>query len=133
MAKGMVRILGGLLAAALWLPVIEYLSGGGYGAFWAVSTGLFTVPLTLLVATPFVFFSRHNLSLARCAISGLTVGAVGAVLFAACTNIQAGLNWAPLLIGCGVVSGLVFWLAGVWRNPAITFASSRRANARGLS
>ena len=109
----MERVIVGLFAAALWLPILTLFSWPG----GAVLVGALTIPLTLLVAAPLVYLFRRRLSLWLCLAAGATVGAIGAATFTWLTNPLAGANSAPALIGVGAISGGVFWLAGVFRNP----------------
>ena len=114
----MFRISLGFLAAASWLPLLLYFTSDEFGDFWSVMVAYFTVPLTVFIAVPlFIVFSRRsNVGAAACLIFGFAVGLVGVLLFWLMTNQQAMLRWAVALVLSGVLSGFVFWIAGVWKN-----------------
>jgi hypothetical protein len=120
------RLVCGLFVAALWLPVLLLATSGPYGKFWFLMTAFYTVPLTLIVAAPLVYFFRHRLSLLSCLACGLGVGFLGALTFLSTTNYLAALNWGPALIVSGVVSSLLFWIVGVWGNGGLTIVGGVR-------
>ena len=109
------RFLLGLVAAALWLPLLLLATSGRYGMFWFVMVSPFTILLTL-VAAPIAFLFRRNLSLLVCVVAGVVAGGIGVLLFWLATNPLAAGNWAPLLVVAGLLSGLVFWAVGVRGN-----------------
>ena len=81
-----------------------------------------TVPLTLFVAVPTYWFFREHVGLLACMIVGVGIGAIGCLLFWAATNTLAALNWAPLLLGAGLVSSVLFWFVALWRNEGLVWA-----------
>ena len=114
-----VRLVAGLLVAALWLPLLGLLTVPWSGPFWSVMTALYTVPLTLLVAAPLAFLFRRRLTLVLCLAFGLTISLLGVLVFSATTNYLAGLRWAPLLTASGLISSFLFWWVAVspqWRS-----------------
>jgi len=115
----MTRVFLGFAAAALWLPLVSYFTGGVYGQFWFVMTASFTLPLTVVLAIPLFFLWRRRITFWRCLLAGLAIGLVGALAFLAMTNLAAALNWSPGLIGAGVLSSIVFWAVGIWNNGAL--------------
>lgn len=114
----MTRVILGFAVAALWLPVLSYLTGGVYAEFWFVMTAAFTVPMTLFVAVPLYYRWRQRVSFVRCLLAGVVIGVIGAVAFLAMTNPQAALNWSPGVVGAGVVSSIIFWVIAIWKNQA---------------
>ena len=115
----MARLIVGFVVAALWLPALTFaLSEAYWNMFWAGAVGAFTVPLTLLVALPLFLILRRRywLRFWHYAIFGLSVGVVGAAVFWLTTNGLAALNWLPVFLIAGLVSSVVFWVVGVWRN-----------------
>ena len=114
----MTRVILGFAVAALWLPVLSYLTGGVYAEFWFVMTAAFTVPMTLFVAVPLYYRWRQRVSFVRCLLAGLVIGVIGAVAFLTMTNRQAALNWSPGVVGAGVVSSIIFWVIAIWKNQA---------------
>lgn len=108
----------GFLAAALWLPLVLFFISGEYGGFWFAMVAYFTIPLTGCVAVPLfpVFNRRSNVGIVACLLFGFAIGLVGVLLFRLITNQQAMLGWALSLVLSGVLSGFVFWVAGVWKN-----------------
>jgi hypothetical protein len=115
----MLRIGIGLLAAALWLPLLAYATGERFAFFWFGMIAMFTIPLTLFVALPLVLLLRRHLSFVRCIAAGFGIGLLAVALEWSLSHWQAALNLGPLLIGAGVLSSLVFWLVGVWRNSRL--------------
>ena len=111
------RIVLAFIAAALWLPALVYLRAQTpaemFGARFPL---LLTVPLTIFVAVPAFLAMRARVSLVLCAAMGMAIGALGALLFLLTTHWEAAVNWAPAFFGCGLVSSLLFWVIGVWRN-----------------
>lgn len=116
-ARGTLRVILGLIVAALWLPVLLYvLSRGWEKTFSFLIVTLYTVPVTVLIATPLVYFLRRKLTLGRCLTAGFVLGTLGALTFWSPYSPKAMFNWGPLLMAVGVVSSLLFWVTGVWRN-----------------
>jgi len=115
----MTRVFLGFAAAALWLPLVSYFTGGVYGQFWFVMTASFTVPLTVVFAIPLFFLWRKRITFWRCLLAGLAIGFVGTLAFLVTTHPAAALNWAPGLIGTGVLSSIVFWAVAIWNNDAV--------------
>lgn len=113
------RVVFGFLVAALWLPVVTYLRAPTPGEeFFARAPLVLTVPLTLFVAVPVFLVLKQRASFLVCVLAGAVVGAVGAILFLLVTNWEAGINWAAALVGCGVISSVLFWLVAIWRSDA---------------
>jgi hypothetical protein len=127
----MLRLILGFAAAALWLPILSYATSGIYGGFWFGMIAFYTIPLTVLVATPLYYFNRKRVTFWLCVIAGVAVGVLGALLFLVMTNPLAALNWSPLLIGSGLLSSIVFWVVGVWKNGNLTAASRGPAKSAG--
>lgn len=115
----MLRIVVAFTAAALWFPSLSYFLSGEYGPFWFLMIALYTVPLTLLVAAPLYYFNRKRITFLFCVLAGLGIGLLGALSFWSMTNRLAAQNWAPLLIGTGLVSSVLFWVIGIWRNSRL--------------
>jgi fluoride ion exporter CrcB/FEX len=84
--------------------------------------GVYTVPLTLLLAGPLVYVFRKRLTLARCVTVGFILGMLGSFTFWSPYSLAAFFNWGPLLIVVGVISSLLFWVVGVWGNRDLTKA-----------
>src|SRR5262245_3044048 len=120
------RLIYGLVVAGLWLPVLLFFTSGPYGKFWFVMTGCFTVPVTAVLAAPLVFVFRYRLSLQLCLACGLGAGVLGTLIFLATTNPLAARNWAPAFVLTGLVSSLLFWGVGVWRNGGLTIVGRVR-------
>jgi hypothetical protein len=116
----------GLLVAALWLPVVLYFTSGPYAKFGFFITAFYTVPLTLFVAAPLVYLLRYCLSLALCLASGLAIGVAGTLMVLATTNRLFAWNASLVLMLCGLVSSLIFWVVGVWRNGGLTIVGGGR-------
>jgi len=111
------RIVLGFIAAALWLPGLLYiLASSPAEEFAARPPLLFTVPLTVFFAVPAFLFLKKRPSFLLCVSAGAAIGGIGALLFLLTTHLEAALNWAPALIGCGLVSSVLFWLVAIWRN-----------------
>ena len=127
-ARGILRIIGGLVVAALWLPLLLYIVSKSWEKqFSLLIVGFYTVPLTLLIAGPFVYFLRRKLTLARCLITGALLGTLGALTFWSPYSLTAMFNWGPLLVVVGIISSFLFWVVGVWGNRDLTCV---RADAR---
>jgi len=125
--RGVFRLIGGLIVAALWLPVLLYvISRGWEKTFSFLIVAYYTVPLTLLVATPLMYFMRKHLTLGRCLLVGFLLGALGALTFWSPYSLKAMWNWGPLLVAAGVMSSLLFWIVGVWRNSDLTIVGGGR-------
>jgi hypothetical protein len=125
--RGVLRLIGGLLVAALWLPSLLYfVSRGWEKEFSSFIVAYYTVPLTLVVAGPLVYILRKKLTLARCLTVDLLLGVLGALTFWSPYSLKAMLNWGPLLMVVGVVSSFLFWVVGVWRNRDLTFVGAGR-------
>ena len=113
----MLRVVLGFLVAALWLPVFTYLQAPTPAdEFFARAPLVLTVPLTLFVAVPMFLMLKQHASFLVCVLSGAVVGAIGALLFMLVTHWEAGINWAPALVGCGVISSVLFWVVAIWRS-----------------
>ena len=115
----MLRIVVAFTVAALWFPSLSYFMSGEYGPFWFFMIALYTAPLTLLVAVPLHYFNRKRITFLFCVLVGLGIGLLGVLSFWAMSNQLAAQNWAPLLIGTGIVSSVLFWVIGIWRNGYI--------------
>lgn len=114
----MKRLILGLIFAALWLPTLAFFTSGIYGRFWFSMTAAFTVALTVFVAVPLYWVLRKKANLLVCAIAGVLVGLVGSVVFSLTANFSGlvFLNWSPAMIVAGLMSGMIFWFVGLWRN-----------------
>lgn len=124
---GTLRIIGGLIVAALWLPCLLYVMSRGWERkVSSLIVACYSVPLTLLVAAPFVYFLRRKLTLVRCLTVGLLLGTLAALTLWSPYSPKAMFNWGPLQVLAGVVSSLLFWAVGVWRNHDLTHAESDR-------
>jgi len=84
---------------------------------WLILTGAFTVPLTLLVAAPVLYVLRRRMSGLLCLLSGAVIGLLGSTPFLLGPGAPYNLRWVALLALCGLLSGAVFWLVAVYRNP----------------
>jgi hypothetical protein len=121
------RVVAGLIAAALWLPLAaSLLAPGGERVPAFALPALYTVPLTAVIAAPLVYFFRRNLSFIRCCIVGLGIGTVGALTFWSPYSNAALLSWGPTLVAAGLLSSVVFWVVGIWRNRGLTIAGGVR-------
>jgi hypothetical protein len=83
-----------------------------------------TVPLTLL-AIPLVYFGRRRLSLARCGVYAAGFGLLGAAAILAGASPLTAPHWflyttGLALMTVGLVSGVLFWAIGIWRNDNLT-------------
>jgi len=115
----MVRIVFGFAVAALWLPIVAYATGGVYGWFWSSMTGIFTIPLTIVLAVPVFYVWRRRITFWRCLTAGLAVGLVGALLFLLMTNPLAALHSLPAFVLAGTFSSTLFWVVAVWNNKVV--------------
>jgi len=123
------RLIAGFIATAFWLPAVVFLAHADDHPWTRVGVSmvpLLTLPLTLL-AVPLVYFGRRRLSFTRCLASGAAFGVLGAaaVLAWARASPFAAPHWffytmILSFMTVGLVSGAVFWLAGVWRNDNLT-------------
>ena len=111
--------------------IVAYATSGIYGQFWSGMIALYTIPLTIFVAAPLYYFNRKRVTFWLCVIAGVAIGVVGSLLFLVTTNPLAALNWSPLLIGSGLLSSIVFWVVGVWKNGNLTAASRGPAKSAG--
>lgn len=120
----MSRIILGFIVAAFWLPLL--LSFSEYGEFWFRMVLLFTAPIIIIFGVPLfiLFYSKRNISFMLCAISGIALGLVGCVLFLLLSNTLTAYNVAPLFTLSGLLSGIIFWFVGVWKNDTLTRRSS---------
>ena len=116
----MFRVTSGLIAAALWLPILNSAVAHAEDqkpAFLVIA--IYTVPLTLFIAAPLVFLLRRKLTLGRCLLTGALLGIVGALTFWSPYSVKSSLWGAPLVLA-GLLSSLLFWVIGVWRNRNLT-------------
>ena len=118
----MFRLVLAFMVAALWLPLLAVAVSPSFVESMAALVAALTVPLTLFVAVPTYWFFRRRVGLLACMTAGAAIGAIGCLLFWAATNTLAALNWAPLLLGAGLVSSLLFWFVGLWRNERLVWA-----------
>ena len=132
-ARGTLRVILGLIVAALWLPVLLYVFSRGWEkTFSFFIVALYTVTVTVLIATPLVYFLRRKLTLGRCLATGFVLGTLGALTFWSPYSPKAMFNWGPLLMAVGVISSLLFWVTGVWGNRdlhKVTSVGSARPRA----
>lgn len=124
----MARLILGFLAAALWLPVLMYVTAGGHGEFWFVMIASFTVPLTLFVAAPLYYFSRRRVTFWACIKVGIALGIVGSLTFLLAIDPHTARIWAPSLLLAGFISSVVFWFVGIWKNGRLTMRSEADAS-----
>jgi len=124
----MARLILGFLAAALWLPVLMYVTAGGHGELWFVMVASFTVPLTLFVAAPLYYFSRRRVTFWACIMVGIALGIVGSLTFLVAIDPHTARMWAPSLLLAGFISSVVFWFVGIWKNGRLTTRSEADAS-----
>jgi hypothetical protein len=125
--RATLRLIGGLLVAALWLPALLYIVSRGWEReFSFLIVAYYTIPLTLLVAGPLVYIQRKKLTLVRCLTVGLLLGTLGAFTFWSPYSLKAMFNWGPVLMFVGVISSLLFWVVSVWRNRDLTAIGAGR-------
>jgi hypothetical protein len=120
----MKRLILAFIVAAFWAPLLSTLTSESYFRVQAfILVALFTVPLTLFVAVPLYCVVRKKIALRLCTLFGIGIGSIGALLFLLMTNLEAFLKFAPLHILTGLISSLLFWLVGIWRNQNLTIDS----------
>jgi hypothetical protein len=124
------RLVAGFIAAAGWLPLVILFAHRELWQFGFLMVLFFTVPFTLL-AIPFVYLARRHLSLLVCGACGALFGLVGAVALLAGTNPFAAphgliVREVASTMGLGFVSGLLFWVIGIWRNSGLTIVGGGR-------
>ncbi len=127
----MSRLVAGFIAGALWMPAFAYFADREYGMVMTVMIAIFTVPLTLFVAAPLYYLFRNKIGLWTCMAFGVVIGLIGAGIFGATTHYEAFVRWAPLLVGAGWLSSMIFWFVGIWRNPNLTLNSTRTPSGAG--
>jgi hypothetical protein len=110
----MIRLILGFVVAALWLPILAMAVSPAFSMAGLIAA--FTIPLTLFVAVPSYWHFRKSVGLKICLLNGVVIGILGILLFWVITNRLAAINWAPLLIATSVISSLLFWLIGLWKN-----------------
>ena len=122
--RGISRLVAGLIVAAFWFPVCLYFRDDRYGPLGFILAASFTVPITLFVAAPLVYFLRGRLSFWLCCVLGVVLGSLGLVPNMLAGNWGAARNIGLTMMLVGLVSSMLFWVVGVWRNGDLTCASS---------
>ncbi|MBC3882917.1 hypothetical protein H8K35_16095 [Undibacterium sp. LX40W] len=115
----MLRILIGFIYAALWFPTTVFIFteyvykiNGGIEAF------LFSLSITgpaVLISMPIFYLIRHHkpIQLLDCLLAGLLIPILILIGFGTVTSFAIATPLAPLCIGVGMISAIVFWVVGV--------------------
>ena len=120
------RLVLGLLAAALWFPLLAWQRAQENGWVSFMIVGMFTLPVTLLIAAPLVCFLRRRLSFPLCCAFGIVLGGLLALPDVLLGNWVVARGDALMVIPVRLISSIVFWLIGVWRNRALTVVGGVR-------
>jgi hypothetical protein len=120
------RLVLGLLVAALWFPLLAWERALDHGWVAFMLVGMFTLPVTLLMAAPLVYLLRRRLSFTLCCTFGIALGGLLALADVLTGNWVAARGDALMGIPVGLISSILFWLIGVWRNRALTIAGGVR-------
>ena len=136
---GISRLIIGLVAAALTLPLYMFVTGGIHGEMGFVLGMLFSLPATFYAALPIFFLvkRRSPISFRLCLIVGASIGALMGVVFSAVRSgpfpsQYSGQDVASSMF-IGILSALVFWFVGIWNNGHLTSTSKPHPSGAGRS
>ena len=115
-----VRLVLGIIAEALWLPILAYVTLGRLGEGYFVILAMFTVPLTLFVAVPFYLLTKKYFTFLVSIYFGLAIGALVALVYYLNTDPINGVNMAPIFLLLGLISSVLFWIVAIWKNGSPT-------------
>lgn len=128
----MLRILLGFIYAALWFPTAvfiftQYVSHSNEG----VPAFLFSLSITgpaVLISMPIFYLIRHHkpIQLLDCLLAGLLIPTLILIGYGTVTNFAIATPLAPLCIGVGLISAIIFWIVGLRQNAHRTPLSYSR-------
>lgn len=123
----MIRVIAAfILSPAIGLLALgAVISQGPFAFVVAVAGGVIAYPCALLVGVPlFVMLRRRNmLEWWRVVGAGAIVGMLGSIALALLgwggMKAQDATSFLAMSVVVGVITGAVFWITGVYRNPAL--------------
>jgi hypothetical protein len=115
----MFRLILGLAVAALWFPLLTLTFAPAPAKLAAILSAGLTVPLTAVIAGPLVYALRRRLTLSASTLSGAAIGALGVIAYGAGTRWAIDLTLMLVFVAVGSISGVLFWVVGVYRNAAM--------------
>ena len=117
----------GFISAALWFPIAvfiftQYVSHSNEG----VTAFLFSLSITgpaVLISMPiFYLIQQHKpIHLVDCLLAGLVIPILILIGFGTVTNFAIATPLAPLCIGVGLISSIIFWFVGVRQKTSADF------------
>ena len=123
----MLKILLGFISAALWFPIAvfiftQYVSHSNEG----VTAFLFSLSITgpaVLMSMPIFYLIQHHkpIHLVDCLLAGLVIPILILIGFGTVTNFAIATPLAPLCIGVGLISSIIFWFVGVRQKTSADF------------